>query len=98
MKNELCRAGELLEQRFDLGIIGIQSDITELKDTCLSMADTLQNIDKSMAHHLGEHEGSEKCAVDAGRKYGIIYGLIGAVISFIVAAATIYKIMPFTGP
>ena len=98
MKSEMCQSGELLKQRFDMGMEAIGSDITELKDTCQAMNDTLQNIEKAMAGHIGEHKGSEKCAVDAGRKYGIIYGVVSAAIGTAIAAVAIYEAVSFTGP
>ena len=77
-----------MAQRLEMGIQKVQEDTHELKITCGCIDETLKQINVTMAHHLGEHEGLEKASKNAGRKYGIIYGcgsVIIAILGFLVA-------------
>ena len=93
IEKELCQSGELLAQRFKLGIANVQEDINGLKILCAIISETVQNIDKGMARHLGEHKGTEQCVLKAGRKYGIIFGMIGASVGCILASGVLYEIL-----
>jgi hypothetical protein len=53
----------------------------------------VRGLEKEMAGHVGTHAGLEKAGTSAGKKYGMIYGCAGTVISFIVAAAAWYEVL-----